>query len=175
MKFVRINIDGTMDECNDNVTLKNIRKIFESNSNNKGSNRILHLYTWNIPDYEFRCYGWTNGKAGKENKHDLPPAGNKLIDTLDNSDTQLLFGDICIIRKDKKLCDLDVPEYASFYSECFGGFDDCNSSDDDIESSDDEGSLTEFIVEGNSDDNDIDEDYKTDDDDIELDEDNNDY
>ena len=45
MKFIRINIDGTMDECEGNINLKNIKKIFELNSLNKGYKRIKKLYS----------------------------------------------------------------------------------------------------------------------------------
>lgn len=166
MKFVRINTNGTMDECEDTINLKNIRKVFESQSKTKGSKRIQYLYSWTLDTIEYMCYGWTSGKAGKENKHDLPPSGIKIIDTCDNSDTQLLFGDIFIIRKNKKLMDLDISDYGEFYSECFGGFDDCKTDDetDDEETT----SLDGFIV----DDDKSDSEYNSD---TELDEDLNDY
>jgi len=183
MKFVRININGTMDECNDDaLSLKNIRKVCEINSNTKGKKRILHLYTWVNDNSEFMCYGWKEGKAGKENTHDLPPVGVKQIETLDNSDTQLLYGDMFIFRKDKKLADLDIENYGNFYSECFGGFDDCNSED---ETDDDEvSSLDDFIVDDDEsydepyididEDTDLDEDTELDEE-TELDEDTNEY
>ena len=43
MKFVRINTNGTMDECEDTINLKNIRKVFESQSKTKGSN-VFNTY-----------------------------------------------------------------------------------------------------------------------------------
>lgn len=172
MKFVRINIDGTMNELSDIITMKNIRKVFESHSNHKGTKRILHIYSWSNNGNEIRCYGWCTGKAGNENKHDLPPKGTKHTETIDNSDTQLLFGNLFIVCKNKKLIDFDISDYGSFYSECFEGFDDCNTSDSDNEPYN-EGSLKEFIVEDDSADE-LDQDYILDDD-AELDEDENNY
>lgn len=166
MKFVRINTNGTMDECDDTINLKNIRKVFESQSNTKGSKRIQHLYTWTSNEIDYRCYGWINGKAGKENKHDLPPSGTKIIDSCDNSDTQLLFGDIFIICKKKQLVDLDISGYGTFYSECFEGFDECDT--DDETDHDETTSLDDFIVN----DTESDGEYGSD---IELDEDLNEY
>jgi hypothetical protein len=73
------------------------------------------------------CYGCNNGSAGNENKHGLPPDGMKHIKSIDNSETQLLFGDIFILMKQKSLCDFDTYDYGLFYSIQF----DDNVSDDD--------------------------------------------
>ena len=99
MKFIRINIDGTMDECEGNINLKNIKKIFELNSLNKGYKRIKKLYSWDYFKDIIECYSWDMGDAGKENKHELPPSGNTELTSLDSSDNQLLFGDIFLIKK----------------------------------------------------------------------------
>ena len=61
---------------------------------------IKHLYSWNYEDSIILCYGSIKGDAGDENKHDLPPNGDKQL-SIDNSDTQLLFGKIFIFRKSK--------------------------------------------------------------------------
>ena len=58
------------------------------------------------------CYSWYDGESGFENKHDLPGSGKKLKEDLDNSDTQLLFNDIFLVRlENKKYIDFDVSDY----------------------------------------------------------------
>ena len=50
MKFVRININGTMEECSDLINTINIRKVFESRCVSKGNKRIQHLYIFMTKD-----------------------------------------------------------------------------------------------------------------------------
>jgi hypothetical protein len=144
MKFIQIKKDGTMCEQQKEITSRNIRKVLRELT---GVKKISHLYDWSHEESMVRCYGCLDGKAGQENKHDLPVNGVKVIETLDNSDTQLLFNDIYIIKMtNKSYQDLDISEYGLFYSICFEGFDDCHS--DDITSSEEESetsSLNDFI------------------------------
>ena len=181
MKLVQINYDGNMVELDENITLKNSRKIMRDKSKVK---KILHLYNWPYEDSMIQCYGCLEGKAGKENKHELPPSGEKMIENIDNSDTQLIFNDIFIVRiENKKYLNFDVSDYGLFYNLCFQGFDNCVSDSDgvtDDDSDDDAGddadndndndgetkSLNSFIV--NEEGCELDEDY-------ELDEDCNEY
>ena len=117
-----------------------------------------------------QCYGCLEGRAGKENKHELPPSGEKLVENIDNSDTQLIFNDIFVVRvENKKYLDFDVSEYGLFYNLCFQGFDDCLSEDEEVEEEDDNSSLNGFIV---NDKESLDSDYGSD---YELDEDCNEY
>ena len=126
MKLVKISKNGSMETKNISVNLKNICKQLKQQSED---NNIKHLYTWNYDDSDIYCYGSTEGNAGSENKHDLPPNGEKKISYLDTSDTQLLFNDIYIIKKGNRLCNFDTEDYDAFYSVCFGGFDTCDSED----------------------------------------------
>lgn len=62
-------------------------------------------------------FGYTDGKAGTENKHELPPP----------HDTQLIFGDIVVMMsKDKrsfaKLLPIKQDDYEAFYTQVFEGF-----------------------------------------------------
>ena len=183
MKLVQIKCKGEMNDLDEPINLRNIKKILTSKSESK-SESIQYLYSWDYEGSTIMCYGYNSGSAGNENKHDLPPEGIKHIKSLGNSDTQLLFGDIFILMKQKKISNFDTSDYGLFYSLCFGGFDDCVSydsvsygsvseddnvsyyslSDDNV--SDDNG----FIVYDNSDQN---EEYIGDSD--ELDEDTNEY
>ena len=163
MKLVQIKSDGNMVELDEQFTVKNIRKMMREKSKVK---KILHLYNWLYEGSMIQCYGCLEGKAGKENKHELPPSGDKIIETIDNSDTQLIFNDIFIVRvENKKYLDFDVSEYGLFYNLCFQGFDECLSDEDEDEVEDDTNSLKEFIVD---DEGSLDSDY-------ELDEDCNEY
>ena len=164
MKLVQIKSDGNMIELDEQFTVKNIRKMMREISKVK---KILHLYNWSYEDSMIQCYGCLEGRAGKENKHELPPSGEKLIETIDNSDTQLIFNDIFVVRvKNKKYLDFDVSEYGLFYNLCFQGFDDCLSGEDvESEEENDNNSLNDFIVN--------DEEFS--DSDYELDEDFNEY
>ena len=70
-------------------------------------------------------FGYTTGKAGTENKHELPPP----------HDTLLCFGDIILLAtKDSKNWTTPIPfkmaDYETFYTKAFGGFEDLNSEDE---------------------------------------------
>ena len=69
-----------------------------------------------------------------------------MVETIDNSDTQLIFNDIFVVRvENKKYLDFDVSEYGLFYNLCFQGFDDCLSDEEHAED-EDNSSLNGFIV-----------------------------
>ena len=150
MKTVQIKADGAMTEVYGEFTKKNIRKLMREITNVK---KYECLYEWTYGDAVVQCYGCLVGKAGKENKHDLPPSGVKKIETLDNSDTQLLFNDIFMVKiQSNKYCDFLVDDYGLFYTLCFEGFDDCYSDDESDISDDDTGSLDKFILNDGDDD-----------------------
>lgn len=75
-----------------------------------------------LGNYEYESYviyifGYKDGKAGTENKHELPPPYDNLI----------AFGDILVIasneRSWEKPCDFTVELYNKFYESAMGGFD----------------------------------------------------
>lgn len=139
MKIVRVNYDGSMNDIDiDKITKKNILKILNKNSSSKGSDDIKELYRWKVDNgnAEISCFGWCEGQAGFENRHDLPPSGiSDFIDDEDTSDKKLLFGDIFILlSSNDKFKDIDVSKYANYYELLFEGFDDCVTSDEDISS-----------------------------------------
>lgn len=130
MKVVQIFKNGDMCDLECKFTKKNILKVLNGNSKSTGNNTLKMLYNWNFGNSEIVCYGWYDGEAGFENKHDLPPSGNSsFIDT--DSSEQLLFGDIFIIKMSKgKYLPLTISEYSDYYNQLFGGFDDCDTDDD---------------------------------------------
>ena len=70
-------------------------------------------------------FGYTTGKAGTENKHELPPP----------HDTVACFGDIIMLAsKDAKSWKTPIPlkgeDYETFYTRAFGGFEDLDSENE---------------------------------------------
>jgi hypothetical protein len=62
-------------------------------------------------------WGWKEGKAGTENKHELPPP----------LDEVLLFGDALVTNS---AGDISTEDWATFYDAAFGGFEETGSSTD---------------------------------------------
>ena len=101
------------------VTLKDIQKYFKK----KIEPEVLGTYLYK--SLTLFLFGFTTGKAGTENKHELPPP----------HDATLAFGDIMLIAsKDEN--SFAVPavfkaeDYEVFYSKAFGGFEDLDDEDD---------------------------------------------
>ena len=80
MKVTKINIDGTMTDINVSLNKTNILKILEKNSTSKGSTNFSELYNWNHENKVISCYGWYDGDAGFENKHNLMPGSSTFCD-----------------------------------------------------------------------------------------------
>jgi hypothetical protein len=123
--------DGTMDEVDSNCTdIKKISKHLLKLSNSQGNGSFKELYSWVYEGSYVKCYGWYDGEAGFENKHDLPPGGiSRFLE--EDSSCQLLFGDLFLLRCQKNtLCEFDVVSYGEFYNVLFGGFDDCDTETD---------------------------------------------
>lgn len=131
MKVVQILKDGSMKENEyKSLNMKSCCRIFQKNSISQGNNDIKELYRWNYENSIIHCYGWYDGEAGFENKHEMIPGGKS--DFLDeDSSVQLLFGDIFLMKtQNKKFKTFDVSDYSEFYNIMFHGFDDCDDSDD---------------------------------------------
>jgi DNA-directed RNA polymerase subunit M/transcription elongation factor TFIIS len=78
-------------------------------------------------------FGYQTGKAGTENKHELPPP----------HDSMLFFGDILVIvSSSEDSYSQAVPfkpeEYEAFYTYAFGGFEDLEEEDEDEEEEEEE-------------------------------------
>tara|TARA_B110000027_G_C15971625_1_gene234541 strand:- start:147 stop:668 length:522 start_codon:yes stop_codon:yes gene_type:complete len=131
MKVVQIYKNGGMGETECKFSNKNILQILSQNSKSRGEESIKLMYSWSMGQCKLLCYGWYDGEAGFENKHDLPPAGKSLFIDCDSSE-QLFFGDIFIVKTLKeKYSPLTISEYSDHYNSLFGGFDDCDTDDGD--------------------------------------------
>ena len=82
--------------------------------------------TWKWNGYVVHLFGYKSGKAGTENKHEIPPPHDK----------DLLFGEaIVLATKGGAVTTFNSAEYTKFYNEAYGGFEEVGSED----SEDDEG------------------------------------
>ena len=92
----------------------------------KESPSVLGTYVYKSSLYTL--FGFTKGKAGTENKHELPPP----------LDSKLFFGDILIIASKKENdykspIPLTTAAYETFYTAMFGGFEDIEDESDESE------------------------------------------
>jgi len=76
--------------------------------------------TWTWQGHTLYLFAYKTGKAGTENKHELPPP----------YDSVLLFGEAVIIAtKANTLVSFGTVEYPKFYNEALGGFEELGSED----------------------------------------------
>jgi hypothetical protein len=102
-----------------------------------------YIGSWKLNDLVVHLYAYKSGKAGTENKHELPPP----------HDTVLLFGEaVLFATKANKLVGFGTAEYTKFYNEIMGGFDEIGSEDSDTEAEDVEAEDAEEEVEEEVDD-----------------------
>jgi hypothetical protein len=81
-------------------------------------------------------WGWAEGKAGAENKHELPPPSDEL----------LLFGDAVVTAaatEDGALQGFSVAQWEAFYKEAFKGFHETGSDSGSESDSDEEDAASE--------------------------------
>jgi len=90
---------------------------------------LIGIYKYN--GVTIHLFGYKSGKAGTENKHELPPPHDKV----------LLFGDAVLFGvKDGVPVSFGTADYAKFIETAMGGFEDIGSEDseDDSEEEEDE-------------------------------------
>jgi len=102
------------------LTLKHIQTYF------KKKTEVEILGTYQYKNLTLYLFGFTKGKAGTENKHELPPP----------HDNTLAFGDIILVasKSDTSFANpihFKVEDYEQFYSKAFGGFEDIDEEDED--------------------------------------------
>jgi cobalamin biosynthesis protein CobT len=106
-------------------------------------------------ELQLTVWGWKEGKAGTENKHELPPP----------IDEVLLFGDTVISAADADGTpqDLTVDDWETFHEEAFKGFEETGStSEDDAEEEEEEEEVIEEEEIVEEDEEEIDEDGSAD-------------
>ena len=123
MIIIRINKDGSMDELNLKLP-KNPINVLNKNKVSSGNDELKELYMWKYDSKIIKCYGWYDGEAGFENKHELAPNGSSSFLEEDSS-SKLLFGDIFIVAfQGDKYTDFCVSDYGMFFEIMNDGFDD---------------------------------------------------
>jgi hypothetical protein len=90
-------------------------------------------------ELQFTVWGWKEGKAGTENKHELPPP----------IDEVLLFGDAVVSAADADGApqDLTVDEWETFYEEAFKGFEETGEESDSASDAEEEAESADEIEE----------------------------
>jgi DNA-directed RNA polymerase subunit M/transcription elongation factor TFIIS len=94
---------------------------------------------WNWKATTIHLYAYKSGKAGTENKHELPPP----------HDSVLLYGDAVLFATNREgtvMQSFAVADYTKFYNEALGGVDDVGSEDSDTDA-EGEGEEEEEVVE----------------------------
>lgn len=88
-----------------------------------------YIGSWKWNSLLLHLFAYKTGKAGTENKHELPPP----------HDTVLLFGEAAVVAtKNGDVVDFTGNEYMKFYNESMGGFEDLGSEDSEEEEEDEE-------------------------------------
>lgn len=78
------------------------------------------ILTYVYAEKTLTVWGWTEGKTGTENKHELPPDAA-------GTDAPVLYGDVIIVSSGG---DFAEEQYAAFYDEACGGFDAAESEEE---------------------------------------------
>lgn len=133
MRFIRIQPNDTMTEIQETLSGKNVISKLKKHILSSGNNNLMKLYSWTYENNTLECYGWHDGEAGFENKHEAIPSG--VSDFLEeNSSDKLLFGDIFMcLKKKKKYMELDIAYYGQIYQDLCQGFDSCESEEEEDE------------------------------------------
>jgi len=82
--------------------------------------------TYTFKEKPLIIWGWTQGKANTENKHELPPMAE--------GEAPLIFGDALAVWAE----DFTDDQYDVFYEEAFGGFEDLESEEEEEEEDEEE-------------------------------------
>ena len=116
----------TVVDTNKGIQLTDIQKYMKK----KTEPEYIGAYTYK--GKKLHLFGFQKGKAGTENKHELPPPHDSL----------LLFGDILVLvalNDDfSKPIPFKVEEYEAFYTHAFGGFEDLDEDEDEDEEEEEE-------------------------------------
>ena len=86
--------------------------------------------SWSYQKGTLELWGYKEGRAGTENKHELPPP----------VDSTLIFGDAIMIalNEAEEPANFTTAQYTKFYTQIFQGFESLDEDDDDDDDMDDE-------------------------------------
>ena len=123
VKIVLVEKNGSLKESQ--LKSEN-EELFYKNCGYRNSNYFDLECIWKTDGGHISLYCKTNGRAGSENKYELPPP----------VDSKLYFGKLMLIKHDKhdlfdsELKDLTVEEWKETYEKLFGGFEDLDEVED---------------------------------------------
>ena len=121
-----LNMLGSKEEVriNDKTIL---RKQIKKKLINKCTGIAQELGSWTYNNNKVKIYGWEDGNAGQENKHEIPPP----------HDRNLYFGDLLVVNSHgNNLINFTTKDYNIFYKKMYGGFEDLGDTDSEYSDSD---------------------------------------
>lgn len=118
------------------VTLADIQKSL------KKKTAPEHLGTYKYKNKYLQLFGYQTGKAGTENKHELPPP----------HDSMLVFGDILVFTTASEddithVIPFKTEDYEAFYTSAYGGFDSMDEEDEEGEEEEEDVAAVDVDVE----------------------------
>ena len=122
LKVVTIKVVTKVSEVQ--ITRKDIASVFNTTiqKSKNFKDNFKRYCDWELDEYVISIFGSKSGKAGSENKFDLPPP----------EDTDIYFGELLVIKsKDNIIEDLNKKMFNDFIETSFGGFEDLGSKDTD--------------------------------------------
>ena len=118
------------------VSLKKcVAEDFYKKAGFKKADGFICLHTWNLDEfngneYHISLYGKKEGRAGQENKYELPPP----------LDSDLLFGNLVLVNQvDDKYVSFSSKEWKKIYEHLYGGFEDLEEDSEEEASDEDDG------------------------------------
>ena len=95
--------------------------------------------SWTYQKGALELWGYKDGRAGTENKHELPPP----------VDSTLIFGDAIMIalNETEEATNFTTAQYTKFYTQIFQGFESLDDEDDDEDEIDEEDEEEEVDAE----------------------------
>ena len=90
----------------------------------------VKIGSWSYQKGTLELWGYKEGRAGTENKHELPPP----------VDSTLIFGDAIMIalNEAEEPTNFTTAQYTKFYTQIFQGFESLDEEDDEDDEEDDE-------------------------------------
>ena len=102
-----------------------------------------YVGSWKWNAFIVHLFAYKTGKAGTENKHELPPPHDKV----------LLFGEaVCVATRGTDLVSFGTAEFTKFHNDMFKGFDDIGSEDSEDEEDDEEDAEEDEVAEEDAED-----------------------
>lgn len=126
ISLVTINKGGTIKT--ENIKKVNIDELYKKAKLRKNDN-FKKRNTWKTEQFWVSVYAKTDGRAGSENKYELPPPIDK----------ELYFGVMVAIKhknkipKNEEVVNFTKEEWLKVYEKCMGGFEDLGDSSEEEE------------------------------------------